>query len=106
MQEYPYEEWCSEERERLSTLFLQTAERLATILMQQQAWQEAIDVAQAILTHDDCWENAYRILMQAYAEQGQRTQAIRTYQRCVERLQTVLAVPPAPATVQLFETLR
>ncbi|MCP4415023.1 MAG: tetratricopeptide repeat protein, partial [Chloroflexi bacterium] len=106
LQEYPYEEWCSEERERLSTLFLQTAERLATTLTQQQAWDEAIEVAQAILSHDDCWENAYRILMQAYAQQGQRTQAIRTYQRCVERLQSVLDIAPTSTTVQLFDVIR
>ena len=105
LQEFPFEEWCTEERERMSALFLQMAERLATILLQQQAWKEAARVAQVILTYDDCWENAYRILMRAYAEQGQHGQAVRTYWRCVERLSTVLGVVPSPMTRQLFEAL-
>src|SRR5690606_36940791 len=33
LQEYPYAEWCSEERERLLTLYLRTAERLAEMLL-------------------------------------------------------------------------
>ncbi|MCP4426668.1 MAG: transcriptional regulator [Chloroflexi bacterium] len=105
LQEFPYEEWCSEKREHLSTLFLQTAERLAAILVQHQDWEEAINVAQVILTHDDCWENAYRILIQAYADQGHYGQAVRAYRRCVERLNTVLGVTPSPITTRLFESL-
>lgn len=105
LHEFPYEEWCSEERERLAALFLQRMERLAEILAQQQAWEEAVSVAQVILTHDNCWENAYRILMRAYTELGQRGQAVRAYQRCVERLESVLNVAPSPVTTQLFETL-
>ncbi len=106
LQEFPYEEWCSEERERLFVLFLQTAERLATTFVQQQAWEDAVGIANTILTYDDCWESAYRILMQAYAAQGQRGQAVRAYQRCVERLDSVLGVTPSPITTQLFETVK
>lgn len=105
LQEFPYEEWCSEERERLSVLFLQMAERLAATFAQQQAWEDAVKVANIILTYDDCWESAYRILMQAYAAQGQRGQAARAYQRCVERLDSVLGVTPSPVTTQLFEAV-
>jgi DNA-binding SARP family transcriptional activator len=84
---------------------MQTAERLATFLVQRRDWEEAVSVAQIILTHDDCWENAYRILIQAYAEQGHYGQAVRAYRRCVDRLNTVLGVAPSPITTQLFETL-
>ena len=86
-------------------MFLQMAERLATISIEHRAWEEAAGVAQVILTHDDCWENAYRILMQAYMEQGERGKAVRTYHRCQERLSAVLGVSPSPATVALFESL-
>lgn len=106
LQEFPYEEWCSEERERLSVLFLQIAERLAAIYIQQQAWEEAVGLANIILTHDDCWESAYRILMESYAAQGERGQAVRAYQRCVERLDSVLGVSPSPITSQLFAAVK
>ncbi len=106
LQEYPYETWCSERRERLLTMFLQTAERLALLLLQKQEWDEAISAAQIILGRDNCWEQAYRVLMQAYAAQGKRVQAMRTYQRCQERLQAELGVAPTEATQTLYHALR
>ena len=106
LQEYPYAEWCSEERERLLTLYLGTAERLATAVMAKKSWAEVIDLAQLILARDDCWENAYRLKMQAYAHLGNRTQIMRTYQRCVQCLQEELGVSPSPATTELYHSLK
>lgn len=106
LQEYPYAEWASEERERFLTLYLRTAERLAQALVSREAWEEAITVCRGILARDDCWEEAYRLMMIAYAQQGQRSQALRTYRRCRERLQTELGIPPLPATVAVYESLR
>jgi LuxR family transcriptional regulator, maltose regulon positive regulatory protein len=106
LRDYPYDEWCSEERERLLAVYLHAADRLAAALAERGRWQEVIDVGQAILQRDECWEQAYRLLMLAYARLGNRAQALRTYQRCVERLRKELDVPPSAATVGLFEELR
>ena len=57
-----------------------------------------------ILARDDCWEQAYRLMMMAYAQLGNRAQALRTYQRCVERLRQELDVEPSTATVRLYES--
>ena len=62
--------------------------------------------AKDILVVDDCWEGAYRLMMSAYDHLGNRSQVIRTYLRCVIKLQTELGVEPAPATVMLFESLQ
>ena len=86
-------------------MYLQTAERLAMMLLADEEAEAAVALANRILAHDDCWENAYRILMQAYAAQGNRTQAIRAYQRCRNRLQTELGISPTPATRALFDSL-
>jgi DNA-binding SARP family transcriptional activator len=106
LQEYPYAEWCSEERERLLTLYLHTAERLATAVLAQEAWTEVIDLAQLILARDDCWENAYRLQMQAYAQLGNRSQVLRTYQRCLQCLQKELDIAPSQATTELYNSLK
>lgn len=106
LEECLYEDWCSEERERLLTLYLRTADRLARTLVEKGEWEEAIGICQAILARDDCWEQAYRLMMVAYARMGNRVQALRTYQRCVERLGEVLQVGPADETVRLYETIR
>ncbi len=87
-------------------MWLHAADRLAAALAERGRWQEVIDVGQAILQRDECWEQAYRLLMLAHARLGNRAQALRTYQRCVERLREELDVPPSAATVGLFEELR
>jgi LuxR family transcriptional regulator, maltose regulon positive regulatory protein len=106
LQEYPYAEWCSEERERLLTLYLRTSERVADALLAQGQWEEAIIVSQALLARDDCWEQAYRVQMTAYAELGNRAQAVRAFQRCEARLKQELGVEPMAETVALLEEIR
>jgi ATP/maltotriose-dependent transcriptional regulator MalT/DNA-binding SARP family transcriptional activator len=106
LQEYPYEEWCSEERERLLTLYLRTAERVAAAYVDQSAWEEALEVCRLILVRDNCWEQAYRLMMMAYAGQGNQAHALRTYRRCLDCLQAELGVEPAPTTRDLYETIR
>lgn len=106
LQEYPYAEWCSEERERLLTLYLRTAERVAEMLLAAGDWEEAIAVSQTLLARDDCWEQAYRVMMAAYAALGNRAQAVRAYRRCEARLRAELGVGPMAETVALLEQIR
>ena len=100
-----YETWAAEERERLAALFLETADRLADMLIQRENYSEAIDLSQRILTQDNCWERAYRHLMLAYDRLGDRGQVGRTYQKCVQTLREELDVSPAPETEKLYESL-
>lgn len=106
LQAYPYEEWCNDERDRLQSRYLRAAERLAQGLVAQERWEAVLPVCHAILEIDNCWEKAYQMLMQAYHRLGNRTQAIRIYQRCEAALQKGLSVAPTAVTVQLYETIR
>ena len=105
LQEFPYEEWSHDERERLLSNYLRMAERLATSWIKLAQWNEAIHVCELILAKDDCWEEAYRLLMKAYAAQGQRSLALRIYQRCRLHLSEELGVDPAPETRRLHDTI-
>ncbi|MBC8449497.1 MAG: transcriptional regulator [Chloroflexi bacterium] len=100
-----YEDWPAATRERLRQLYLTAAERLARLLIEKEAWDEAIEVCQSILSRDDTWEAAYRLLMRAYAAQGNRPHVHQVYQRCVATLSDELGVEPSPATQTLFERL-
>jgi LuxR family transcriptional regulator, maltose regulon positive regulatory protein len=100
-----YETWAAEERERMATLFLETADRLADALIQGERYAEAIDLSQRILAQDNCWERAYRHLMLAYDRLGDRGQVGRTYQKCVQTLHDELDVVPSPETKNLYESL-
>jgi len=100
-----YEDWASEERERLLSLYLRAADRLAEVLLEQGQYDEAIQWCERILTRDVCWESAYRTIMSALAQQGNRPQAFRVYQRCVNALREELDVAPSPATIALHERI-
>lgn len=101
-----YEDWCSEERERLLTLYLRIADRIVENRAHREAWKEVIPVCQAILERDDCWEQAYRSMMKAYAAMGYRVQALRTYQRCATTLRETLDIAPSQATQSIYEAIR
>lgn len=105
LQEYPYAEWAAEERERLRGLYVRTAERLAQVLAERGAWAEVIEVCEALLLRDNCWEEAYRLLMTAQARLGNRPQVLRAYQRCVDALREELDVAPSEETVQVYATV-
>ncbi len=105
LQEQPYWDSCRADRERLRGLYLRTADRLAYALAGRGDWSEVIAVCEALLTRDNCWEEAYRLLMLAYVQTGHRTQALRSYQRCVERLREELDIVPGPEIEQLYASL-
>ena len=100
-----YEDWATDERERLLTLYLRAADRLAGALIERGDYEEGLDLCQAILGRDVCWERAYRLMMTAYARQGNRGQAHRVHARCVEVLRAELDVPPSAETVALYRQL-
>ncbi|KQL49006.1 ATP-dependent transcriptional regulator [Brevibacillus choshinensis] len=100
-----YDEWCVEERERLQVLFLRGAERVAKIRLEDNRLEGVIRWCEAILRVDDCWEEAYRLLMTAYYQLNNRAQAIRWYEKCVTKLQEQLGVAPMPATKETYQKI-
>ncbi len=100
-----YESWAADERAHLATIFLETADKLANHLLQQNDFQPAIELCQRILIQDNCWERAYRYLMVAYARTGNLGQVGRIYLRCQQTLKDELDVSPSPETDTLFYQL-
>jgi len=100
-----YETWVAEEREHLVSLFLESADRLTELLLARGKYAEAIDLSQRILSKDKCWERAYRHLMLAYHQIGDRGQVARTFRRCLQTLQEELDVSASPETQTLYEKL-
>ena len=100
-----YETWAAEEREFLSALFLEAADKLCDHYIQSEKYTEAIDLCQRVLAKDNCWERAYRHLMTAYNYLGDRGQLARTYQRCLQTLKDELDVSPSQETQELYKKL-
>ena len=66
----------------------------------------AIDHARRWLSLDPLHEPAHRLLMQLYAQAGDRTAALQQYDQCVRTLQAELGVPPEAETLALYEEIR
>ena len=99
-----YEDWTSGERERLQLLALGAMVRLAESLVSESP-DESIRLTEHVLKMDETWEEAYRIQMQAFIENGNRPKAIHSYQRCVEVLHREYDIPPLPDTKKLFQSI-
>lgn len=100
-----YEDWASAERERLSTLYLSGATRLARLLLEAGQTVEMLLWCQRVLRMDTCWEEAYRLLMRGHMANGNRPLAIRAYQQCQTALKEELGVEPMAETKRLYEEL-
>jgi DNA-binding SARP family transcriptional activator len=100
-----YEDWAAPERERLLTLFLSTAERYSRLLAARAEWERCLAVCRLILARDNCWEEAYRLMMLALWKQGHRAAALRTYEKCVATLSEELGVEPVPQTAKLYHEI-
>lgn len=99
-----YEDWSSEERERIQVLTLGAYITLGELLLSSNPL-ESIRLAQNALLIDPCWEDAYRIQMKAYINRGNRPQAIKTYRTCVQVLDKEYGIDPLPETQLLLKNI-
>ena len=101
-----YDPWTTEERERLTARFLAIAVSYATRLSAEGDQAQAVQLCEQVLRRDRCYEEVYQTLIRAHARAGSRSQALRSYTRCVQSLRDELAMDPLPETVALYEALK
>jgi ATP/maltotriose-dependent transcriptional regulator MalT/DNA-binding SARP family transcriptional activator len=106
LEDVPYEDWCTEERERLQVLYLRAAEWLAQHASRWEDYEGCIHLCDRIIARDHCWEEAYRLLMYCYYRLGNRPKAMRVYDKCMLILQEELGIKPMPTTQQLYDRIR
>jgi LuxR family maltose regulon positive regulatory protein len=100
-----YEDWASLERERLQTLYLSGALRLALLLLRAGGHQESIHLCQSALMIDRYWEEAYRLMMIAHTLRGNRPLALRVYEQCRQALEEGLDLLPMAETTDLYHRI-
>jgi ATP/maltotriose-dependent transcriptional regulator MalT len=106
LQESLYEDWAIAERERLLAVYLRAAQSFAELLYGGHEIEECIDVCESVLTRDQCWEEAYRLLMLCYLERGNRAMALRAYERCEAVLQSEMGMSPSRDMVAVLERVK
>ncbi|MBN2046174.1 MAG: hypothetical protein JW757_14215 [Anaerolineales bacterium] len=101
----PFEAWQLQQRQVLQSAYARALRTLALLLYQANAFNDATVFTRRWLALDDLNEDAHRLLMKIYAQDGQRHLAVRQYQECRRILQEVLGIPPDPETTALVEAI-
>lgn len=101
-----YDDWCLIERERLQNMYLMMLDKLMSYSEAARQYDNGIGYGARILGCDRAREHTHRRLMRIYYLAGDRTSALRQYDRCVAALKEELGVKPARKTSHLFEQIR
>lgn len=100
-----YQEWCLFERERLQRIYLILLEKLMHYCEAQGQYETGIGYGSRVLRLDLARENTHRSLMRLHYLAGNRSEALRQYNRCVAILRDELGVAPGRRTKALYEQL-
>ncbi|HYW71472.1 MAG TPA: BTAD domain-containing putative transcriptional regulator [Pyrinomonadaceae bacterium] len=101
-----YQEWVLFERERLQNKYLLLLDKLIVYSETHQEYEQGQGYATRILRYDPARERTHRELMRLYYLSGDRTAALRQYERCVIALQRELSVIPERRTIDLYEQMK
>lgn len=100
-----YEDWTEQPRESLKQLHLELLLELGEAHLGSGQLAEAADAFRQALARDEATEAAHRGLMRVYAAQGNRTRALRQFQRCAVALERELDVAPDGETARLHREI-
>jgi DNA-binding SARP family transcriptional activator len=100
-----YQDWCLSERERLQNIYLNLLDKLMGFAEAGRLFEDSIYYGNRILQLDRARERTHAALMRAHYLAGDRTAALRQYERCVAALAEDLGVRPARRTTALYEQL-
>lgn len=104
--DHPYAEWLLEPRQRLEALYVEGCLYLAQAYLVQGGNSTVVTWARRTITAAPWLEEAYQLLMRAYARQGQRALALRVFDEAAVNLKRELDLEPSPLTQWLAGALR
>jgi DNA-binding SARP family transcriptional activator len=99
-------DWHLDTRDRLARIHQDGAFALGEALSAAGRHAEAADAYRRVIAQDDLHEPAYRQLMLSLARAGDRSQALRLYQRLEALLEKELETSPEPATVAVRDEIK
>ena len=101
-----YQDWILFERERLQNMYLLMLDKLIVYLQFRGEYEVAQGYGATILRYDPARERTHRQLMHLFSLAGDRTSALRQFERCVQALKQELGVKPERKTVELYERIK
>jgi len=101
-----YQDWILFERERLQNMYLLMLDKLIVHSQFHGDYEVAQGYGATILRYDPARERTHRQLMHLYSLAGDRTSALRQFERCAQALKQELGVKPERKTVELYERIK
>ena len=101
-----YQDWCLYERERLQDMYVAMLLKLMSWCETQKQYEQGMHYGDMVLRYDHAHERTHRALMLLRYLDGDRTGALRQYERCVAALASDLRVAPSNRTNALCEKIR
>ncbi len=101
-----YQDWCLFERERLQRMYLSMLDKQMAYCEAHGQYELGLECGTCALRYDVAHERIHRRLMRLYYLAGDRTAALRQYERCVTLLREELGVDPSERTVALYRQIR
>lgn len=97
--------WLLPLQEKMRNRLLNTFTRLGNAWQNNQDLEQAISCYLKAIEIDPLMESFYQNLMQLYAANNQRTEALATFQRCRKALATTLGTTPSSHMVSLYKQI-
>ncbi|MFQ6059480.1 MAG: AAA family ATPase, partial [Anaerolineae bacterium] len=100
-----FEAWAAQEQRAFEQLYL----KALTVLLEERTaggeYEAAIACALRYLETDDLAEDVHRRLIELYAAAGDRSAALRQFERCAAALERELGVSPLPQTRAVYQAV-
>ncbi len=100
-----FSSWLAAERARLRDRAIGDIAESAELALSARRHEQAVAMAQRLVTLDPLHEHGHRLLMRAYSETGRSGEALRQYRGLQALLRRELSAAPEPATVALAQEL-
>lgn len=101
-----YDDWIFPLREYYRSLFIQTLLGIIQQLRSSSEYEKAIEYALRVITFDPANEQAHQHIMFCHAAKGDRSAAIKQYEKYVKILKEDLGVEPDSETTALYEWVK
>lgn len=100
-----YHDWCLFERERVQNMYLSMLDKLMMYCEERREYDLGMSYGASILRYDRARERTHRQMMYLQYLSGDRTGALRQYERCAAALDQELGVKPEDRTVALYHRI-
>jgi response regulator RpfG family c-di-GMP phosphodiesterase/DNA-binding SARP family transcriptional activator len=97
-----YDEWSDDLRLSTRNRFIELLSLLGTYFFRKAKYEVSMDYWKKLISHDNCFEDAYFGLMLCHVAADSRNEAIKIYHQCTQTLKKELELPPPAKVAEIY----